>query len=109
MIKGSKIEQEIKEMFIEKKKKFIASKDKHSMSNSSIDNLYYIYNNIIIYALTVVMIIFLSNNELTLTLYLIIIPYIASGIETFNSFYNYLTELNKVDVAMKRINIILDL
>lgn len=109
IIKGSKEEKNIKEKFIEKNKRFIASKDKHSMSNSSIENLYYIYNNIIVYLFTLTMVWLLSNNELTLTLYLIIIPYIASGIETFNNFYNYLTELNKVDVAMKRINIILNL
>jgi ABC-type multidrug transport system fused ATPase/permease subunit len=103
------VEKEIKQKFIDSNKDFIKSKDVHSMSNSSVENLYFVFYNLIIYVLTILMILFLSRGEMNLTLYLIVIPYLSSGTEACNSLFAYITQINYVNVAMNRIEILLKL
>lgn len=102
-------EDDLRREFYARNEKFMKAKNSHSISNSAIENLYYAYYNIVIFLLTVLMIFFLSKEQINLTLYLIIIPYISSGIEVCNSLYNYITSLRSVDVAMNRLNILLNL
>ncbi len=72
-------------------------------------NIYYAVWNAIAYAITALMIFFVSKGTLDLTAYLIIVPYISSCTEKLNSLFDKTNELENMRVDVGRVNIILSL
>ena len=99
----------LKKEFYDKNIKFIKAKDKHSRSNSLVENYYAIYNNIITYLLILVLILLLYNGSINLTLFLILVPYITSVIDSCSQLFSYITILNSTNLAVDRVKLILDL
>lgn len=83
--------------------------NKYYMMTSFKDNLYYVIWNFVIYALTAVLIYFISKNMFDLALYLILVPYLKSCTEKLTTLYSKFGGIESMRVDVDRVNLILSL
>lgn len=72
-------------------------------------NLWFAVWNTIVYAITALMIFYVSKGELTIETYLIIIPYLTTCTEKLNNVFDKTSALENMRVDVDRVNMILNL
>ena len=82
---------------------------KYYVTQSFRDNVYFIIWNLVVYAITAVLIFLLSKDAFDIALYLIVVPYLSSCTEKFNTLYTKLGGIELMRVDVDRINMILSL
>ncbi|MEI3530526.1 MAG: ABC transporter ATP-binding protein [Bacilli bacterium] len=102
------IEREIKNRFLSSTKKYIKDRKQYDICGSYIDNYFHIFYQFIKTCIVLFLIFLVSKGSLTLTTYLIVVPYILSGIEIANDFMNILPELKNANISTNRVKIIFD-
>lgn len=76
---------------------------------SAQDNIFYMYWNFLVLIITIFFVWLLYKGSLNLELYLILVPYLISGIEICNAVYAYLPSLKNASVYTNRVNEVLNL
>lgn len=89
-------------------KKYQKSEHGRTMNQSYVDNLYAIFYYGIILIVTLFMVYMVAGNALNLTLYLIITPYIVSGITIANEAYTVLSDMRTTTIASNRVRKVLN-
>lgn len=103
------ITNKVKKDFMKANEHYMDMKNKSTIIASYIDNYYHVFYQFIILVVTLFMVFMVSQGQVSLTLYFMIISYLTSGIEVANDFMLILPELKKANVSANRINTILEL
>lgn len=103
------ITNKVKREFIKTSEHYIDMKNKSTIVASYIDCYFHVFYQFIILVVTLFMVFMVSQGQVSLTLYFMIISYLTSGIEVANDFMNILPELKKANVSVNRVKTILDL
>ena len=82
---------------------------KYYLTNSCRDNIYYTIWNVVVYAITALLIFLVSKGTMELAVYLVIVPYLTSCITELNSLYSKFGGVENMRVDVDRINMILSL
>lgn len=109
LMKDLNITNKVKREFMKSNEHYIAMKNKSSIIASYIDNYFHVFYQFIILVVTLFMVFMVSQGQVSLTLYFMVISYLTSGIEVANDFMNILPELKKANVSANRIKTILSL
>ena len=99
---------EIKNKYYSRCEDFKNARNRHRTWTSYRDNWFFVFWSALVYAITCYLIFMLSSGSLTLTLYLIIVPYLTSILDKMNSFFNILSDLKNTNIAVMRLNTILN-
>lgn len=102
------IKEKIKDKVLDTSYNYVKSKYKYNVAYSYLDNYFYIFYRFIRFGLTIALIFLLKGDLITLTAYFIIVSYIADTLSYNNDFCKLFTELKNADVAVNRVNIILN-
>lgn len=89
--------------------KFTHAYSKYFKVYSYKNNLYFAFWNIIVYAITALMLYYVSNGTLDIAVYLIIIPYLKSCTDDLNSLFDKTSAIENMRVDVDRVNLILNL
>lgn len=103
------ITDKVKREFMKANYHYMDMKNKSTIVSSYIDNYYHAFYQFIILVITLFMVFMVSKGQVSLTLYFMIVSYLTSGIEVANDFMNILPELKKANVAVNRVNTILNI
>ena len=98
----------IKADYLEETNKFIKLEHKKTMNQSYVNNFFSIVYYAAILVITLLMVMLVANEHMTLTLYLIITPYIVSGITVASDMFGVLSEIRIASVSAGRIKKVLD-
>lgn len=82
-------------------------KHKNNVFQSKIDNTYWAFYKIVIYCVALLMILIVSKGSLSLTEYLILVPYLLSAVEIANEAFTILPQLKEANIATNRIRSVL--
>lgn len=82
-------------------------KHKNNVFQSKIDNTYWAFYKIVIYCISLLMILIVSKGALSLTEYLILVPYLLSAVEIANEAFTILPQLKEANIATNRIRSVL--
>ncbi len=82
---------------------------RYYLLNSAKTNLYYAVWNIVIYAITALLIFLVSKNSLDIAIYLIIVPYLTTCTEKLNNMFDKTSAIENMRVDVDRVNLILNL
>lgn len=82
---------------------------RYYMMHSYKANLYFIFWNVVVYAIACLMMFFVSNGNLDIATYLIIVPYLTTCTSQLNSLFDKTNSLENMRVDVDRINLILNL
>lgn len=108
MINDLNIGKEAKKRFLDSSKKYIKDRKRYDICGSYIDNYFHVFYQFVKTLMVLFLIFLVSKGSLSLTVYLIVVPYILSGIEIANDFMNILPELKNANISTNRVKIILD-
>ena len=103
------ITNKVRREFMKANNHYIDVKNKSSIVSSYIDNYFHVFYQFIILVVTLFMVFMVSQGQVSLTLYFMIVSYLTSGIEVANDFMNVLPELKNANVSVNRVKTILDL
>jgi len=98
----------IKRDYIDETNKYIKFEHKKTLNQSYVGNFFSIVYYFAILVITLLMVMLVANDHMTLTLYLIITPYIASGITVASDAFGVLSEIRIASVSAARIKKVLD-
>ena len=107
-VKDLGIKEKVRNKTLDASYDYMKSKYKYNVAWSYLDNYYYMFYRAIRFALTVALIFLLKGNVITLTAYFVIVSYVADTLSYNNDFCKLFTELKNANVAVQRINIILN-
>ena len=82
---------------------------KYYMTYSYKENIYYATWNVVVYAITALMLFFVSKGSLEVSMYLIIIPYLTTCTEQLNVLFDKTGQLENMRVDVDRVNLILNM
>lgn len=108
MLDDLDITNKIRENYAKSNEGFLKEKHKYTVRTSFLDNYFFIFYKSVIFIGTLFMIFLLSNDLVTLTVYLVIVSYLTDSITNSKDFLNILTDLKNTYVATNRVNIILN-
>lgn len=103
------LKSKLKNNYFEKIKVLIKSCKKKKLLLSIRDNWISIFYNTIVLLLTFYLCRLVKLNSITLTTFLIIIPYLTSSITKFIEFFDVSSDLQNANISSMRINTILDM
>lgn len=102
------IEQKIKKEYNKILDDFILHLKKRTFWDSMIENHYLTFYKFMILATTILLVILVSKNTLSVETYFLIVTYVTNGIANTNSIYNKIPDLKTVKVSQNRIKTVLD-
>lgn len=108
MIDSYDLTKKMEKEFMKKNDLFMVHQQKKTMASSMLDNSFFGYYKTLIYAVTLVLIFLLTQGNLSLTVYLIVVSYLTDSITNSKDFMGILTELKNAYVTCNRVNIILN-
>lgn len=108
LVRDLNIEREIKKHYLNISHKYIKDRRRFDICGGYIDHYFHIFYQFIKVCIVLFLIFLVSKGNLSLTTYLIVVPYILSGIEIANDFMNILPELKAANIATNRVKIIFD-
>jgi len=73
------------------------------------NNLYFAMWNVVVYAIAALMLYFVSNRSLDISIYLIIVPYLSTCTDKLNTLFDKTSNLENMRVDVDRVNLILNL
>lgn len=94
---------------LEKTQDFSKSYTKYYMVSSWKTNIYYAAWNVVVYAITALMLYFVSKGSLDIAIYLIIVPYLTTCTEKLNTLFDKTGSIETMRVDVDRFNIILNM
>ena len=81
---------------------------KRTFWDSCVDNWFYVFYHAIILLVTIFLVITVSEGQLSVETYFVIIAYITTGIENTNSIYTIIPKIRDVAIATERIKLIIN-
>lgn len=102
------LREKAREAYRESCNKYVVGKHKNSMQYSYIDNWVYVLWKFIVMLLSIYFVWLIEGGGLSLTIYLIIVSYVGSGIELTNKFFMVFLDLQVATVARVRVETILN-
>lgn len=102
-------ESEYESEILDKTKDFSKSYTKYYMVSSWKTNIYFAIWNVIVYAITALMLYFVSKGTLEIAIYLIIVPYLSTCTEKLNTLFDKTGSIENLRVDVDRMNIILNM
>lgn len=102
---SKKYEQEL----VENVKKHAKSYTKYYLVSSQKTNLHFVVWNFIVYITAALLIYFVSQGNLELEVYLIIVPYLSSGTQKLTDLFDRAKYLENMKVDVNRINLVLNM
>ena len=102
------IKDKVRDKTLEANYNYIKAKYKYNVAWSYLDNYFYMFYRFIRFALTIALIFLLKGDLITLTAYFVMVSYIADTLSYNNDFCKLFTEIKNVNVAVNRVNIILN-
>ena len=109
LMKDLNITNKVKKDFMKSVDHYVEMKNQQTIVASYIDTYFHVFYQFVILLVTLFMVYMVSQGQVSLTLYFMIISYLVSGIEVANDFMLILPELKKANVSANRIKTILDL
>lgn len=97
-----------KKKYLKSCEKYCKAEGRDTILNSYKSNIFYILYRVLIFIVTCILIQLLSSGMLTLTLYLIVTPYLLSCTELLNDVINFTYDVEDTTVSVNRINTILN-
>lgn len=101
------IRKTLKDEYMKVTDKYVKSEHGRTMNQSYVDNLYAIFYYAIILIVTLLMVYMVAHDSLNLTLYLIITPYIVSGITIASEVFTILSDMRVATISTNRVNKVL--
>ncbi|MBO4569674.1 MAG: ABC transporter ATP-binding protein [Clostridia bacterium] len=77
--------------------------------NSYKANLHFAFWNVIVYAISALMLYFVSDGQMDIAVYLVIVPYLKTCTEKLNALFDKTNDIENMRVDVDRINVILNL
>ena len=108
MIKDLNIVKEQKKEYIKNSNKFIYNLQRESVLVGHLDNTFFVFYQTLIYLITLFLVFLVTRDAINITLYFIIVPYLAQVMEMTTDFMSILTEIKTVNVASSRVKTILN-
>ncbi|MFQ6724127.1 MAG: ABC transporter transmembrane domain-containing protein, partial [Clostridia bacterium] len=102
------IKEKVRDKTLDASYDYMKSKYKYNVAYSYLDNYFYMLYRFVRFGLTIALIFLLKGDLITLTAYFVMVSYIADTLSYNNDFCKLFTELKNVDVAVTRVNIILN-
>ena len=102
------IKEKVKNKTLDASYNYMKAKYKYNVAYSYLDNYFHMFYRFIRFGLTIALIFLLKGDLITLTAYFVIVSYIADTLTYNNDFCKLFTELKNVNVAVNRVNIILN-
>lgn len=102
------IKEKVRDKTLDASYDYMKSKYKYNVAYSYLDNYFYMFYRFIRFGLTIALIFLLKGDLITLTAYFVMVSYIADTLSYNNDFCKLFTELKNVNVAVNRVNIILN-
>lgn len=81
---------------------------KKTIADSSIANGFFVFYNFIIFLLTLGMVLLVSQGQLSIEMYFVIVPYITTGIETTNLVFEFIPYIKNSAIYASRIKAVLN-
>lgn len=109
MITDLDIKTRLKNEYLNKSKEYIKALDIEVRKKSDLDNKFFVFYNGMIYLITLFLVFLVTKNSINVTLYFMVVSYLASAIETTLNFMSIIQNIKNVNIANMRINTILNL
>jgi len=87
---------------------YIYDLGRKTRADSSITNGFFVFYNFLIFLLTLGMVFLVSNGQLSVEMYFIIVPYIANGIETTNLVFEFIPYVKNSGIYCSRVKTVLN-
>ncbi len=100
--------KKLKNKYMKQCKTYCEYEGRDTMLLSYKNNMFFIFYKVAIFAITCLLIYLLSSGTMTLTLYLIVTPYLLSCTELLNEIINLTYDLEQTTVCVNRINTVLN-
>jgi ABC-type multidrug transport system fused ATPase/permease subunit len=88
--------------------KYINNLHKKTFWDSLVDNYFPVFYSFLILVATVLLVLFVSQGQLTVETYFVIVSYITTGIENSNSIYTIIYRLRDTSIATERIKTVMN-
>ena len=102
------IKEKVRDKTLDASYDYMKAKYKYNVAWSYLDNYFYMFYRFIRFGLTIALIFLLKGDLITLTAYFVMVSYIADTLSYNNDYCKLFTELKNVNVAVNRVNIILN-
>ncbi len=102
-------QKKIKKEYLNHIDNYIKITHKNTINSSYQVNIFYAVYQFFIMSITAVLIYFVSQGDLTLTIYMVLVSYITAGIENTSDMLTVISDLRDASVAVNRIEIIKNL
>lgn len=102
------IKEKVRDKTLDASYEYMKAKYKYNVAWSYMDNYFYMFYRFIRFGLTIALIFLLKGDLITLTAYFVMVSYIADTLSYNNDFCKLFTELKNANVAVNRVNIILN-
>lgn len=102
------VKEKIRDKTLDASYDYMKSMHKYNVAYSYLDNYFFMLYRFVRFILTIALIFLLKGNLLTLTVYFVIVSYIADTLSYNNDFCKLFTDIKNVGVAVNRVNIILN-
>ncbi len=98
----------LKQRYLRQASKYCEAEGRDTMLNGFKSNIFFVIYKLMIFAITCVLIHLVSDGALTLTLYLIVTPYLLTCTELLNDIFNLTYNVEHAMVSVNRINTVLN-
>lgn len=88
--------------------KYINNLHKKTFWDSFVDNYFPIFYSFLILVATILLVLFVSQGQLTVETYFVIVAYITTGIENSNSIYTIIYRIRDTSIATERIKTVMN-
>lgn len=98
----------LKQKYLKECRDYCENEGQDTMIASFRSNIFFVFYKLIIFLITCLLIYLVSDGILTLTLYLIVTPYLLTCTESLNDIIDFSFNIEDTDVSVKRINTVLN-
>jgi len=103
------VKADLKSKYFEKVDKIVKTYSKRTKLKSTRDNLIFLLYTLILFACTLYIVKLISDNLLTVTLYLVLVPYLSSAIDKLVDFFDIFDDLETANINALRVKTLLDM
>ena len=101
-----KVRKKLEKDYISACSKYMATRRRRQPWYAFMETWYWVWCETIITLVTIFMVILIEKNSLSLEMYLVVVPYINSAINSFNEFMVLFKELKQTTVYLNRVKVI---
>ena len=107
-IKDYYLDPNLEEEYQARAKKWLTAKHKQTLWQSARKNWHFVFWNLAVMLVSMYLVYLVSGGGISLTVYLILVPYFASSMERLSDFFNVTNDMKNAIVSTERINSILN-